>query len=186
MIKIQTEQKINFSWVQGCWLAIGLVLLCGGIFAFTYPHFDLVTMSHPLGFVMLLAGCINIFVCYKKSRIIHGSRWLIADGLTAILLSLFPLFNQMISPVMIPLFFGAWELFSGILKTLDSTELRSEKIECWKGFVVIGLIELISGTLSMVKPIDDFVGINNVIAIIFVVQSCGFILKTIMYKNLIK
>ncbi len=182
----QNKRKINFSWVQACWIVIAINLLCGAIFAFVSHDMDLVALAEPLGFVMLLAGIINIFVCFCKSRIIHGSRWLIADGLTAILLSLFPLFNQMILPVMIPLFFGAWELFSGILKVLDSTELKTEKIECWIGFAFIGFVELLSGTLSMVKPIDDLVGINTVIATIFLVQSCGFFLKATMYKYLIK
>ena len=181
--------KVSFkklSWVQCCWLIISFLLLFGCIFEMIHNHDDILTLARPLGAIMFLAGAINLFVCYRKSSIIHGSRWLVADGLTALLLSFFPLFNQIIYPMMIPFFFGVWELFSGILKVMDSKELKSENISCWIGFAVIGYVELISGTFSMIKPIDDAVGFNNLIGMIFFVQSIGFLLKAIMYKDLVK
>ncbi|MBE7031841.1 MAG: hypothetical protein E7401_02640 [Ruminococcaceae bacterium] len=176
--------KSKFSWVQGCWLVVSLLLFCGGIFAVTRHESNLVILANPLGGIMFLTGAINILVCDIKNHDIHGARWLIADGVTALLLSLFPLFNQMVWPIMIPFFFGMWELFSGILKVMDASELKNEKIHCWKAFAVIGWIELMSGTASLIKPFDDLVGFNRVIGIIFLVQSCGFLLKTISYKDL--
>lgn len=174
----------KFSWVQLCWLTVSILLLCGGVFAITRHDSNLVILAKPLGTIMFLTGAINILVCDIKNHDIHGARWLIADGVTALLLSLFPLFNQMVWPIMIPFFFGMWELFSGILKVMDASELKNEKIHCWKAFAVIGWIELMSGTASLIKPFDDLVGFNRVIGIIFLVQSCGFLLKAISYKYL--
>lgn len=171
--------------VQLCWLLIGIIFLGAGIFAYTQPNKDIVSFSRVLGVAMLLAGGLNYFVCYKKSHLIHGVRWLEADGLCAMLLSIFPLFNDMVFPNVIPFFFGVWELFSGILKALDTQELKHEGINCWKGFAVISSIELISGTASLLKPVEIAVGFNHVIGIVFLVQSMGFFLKTIMYKELI-
>ena len=62
---------------------------------------------------------------------------------------------------------------------------QKERIKCWQGFSLIGFIELLSGAASMVKPVDDLVGKNIVIAIILFVQGCGFILKSFMYRDLI-
>ncbi len=176
----------KLSWIQYCWLFVSLLLFAGCIFGLFHKSDNILTIARPLGAVMFLAGFINLFVCYKKSCIIHGSRWLMTDGLTALLLSFFPLFNQMIIPIMIPFFFGFWELFSGVLKVMDSYELKSEKISCWIGFAIIGYVELISGTFSMIKPIDEAVGFNSLISVIFFIQSIGFMLKAIMYKNIIK
>lgn len=181
-----THYHTKFSWVQGCWLVNTLILFIGGVYALGSHEQTLLTIAKPLGAAMLTAGIINMFVCDRKSHVLHGSRWLFADGMTAICLSLFPLFNQMILPVMIPFFFGVWELISGILKVMDSSELKEDKIECWPGFALIGFLELLSGAASMIEPIDDFVGIGRVIAIIFFVQSLSFALKATMYKYLIK
>lgn len=176
----------KFYWIQLCWLLVSIFLFAGGFIALRIDEKNIVSVSRILGLCMFFAGCLNLFVCEKKNHEIYGAKWLIADGVTAVLLSIFPLFNQMVSPIMIPFFFGMWELFSGILKVIDSSELKEEKIDSWKGFAFIGLIELASGTASLIKPFDDFIGINKVIAIIFFIQCCGFILKTAMYKHLIK
>ena len=174
----------KFSWVQLCWLTVSILLFCGGVLAITRHDSNLVILAKPLGAIMFLTGAINILVCDIKNHDIHGARWLIADGVTALLLSLFPLFNKMVWPIMIPFFFGMWELFSGILKVMDASELKHEKIHCWKAFALIGWIELMSGTASLIKPFDELVGFNKVIGIIFLVQSFGFLLKTVSYKYL--
>ena len=178
---IHKEHK--FSWVQACWLIAALVLLAGSIFSLI-THDKIVIAARPLGTAMLIAGVINLFVCIKKSHEIHGSRWLIADGTCATLLSIFPLFNQMSAPVLIPFFFGMWELFSGVLKVMDGVELKEEHYHPWKAISLIGWLELVSGTASLIKPLDDLVGVNKVIAVIFMVQSIGFIVKALMYKYL--
>jgi len=186
MKKAHIHYATKFSWVQACWIAIAVILFSGGVYSIMCHDELLATEAQPLGCAMLLAGIINLVVCDIKHHEIHGVRWLIADGIVAILLSLFPLFNKMTYPLMIPFFFGMWELFSGVLKVMDSTELKTDKNESWLAFMLIGWIELMSGAASLIKPFDDMVGFNKVIAIIFFVQSMGFLLKAAMYKYLIK
>lgn len=178
-------KKPHLSITQALWIAAGLFLFGGGLLALNFKGENLVDISGILGFIMLITGVCNVIIyCYRGKRI-HGAHWFLADGITTILLSLFPLFNQMILPVMIPFFFGVWELFSGVLKVIDSRDLKKGKIRCWQGFSVIGFVELLSGAVSMVKPANDLVGTNIVIAIILFVQGCGFILKAFMYNDLI-
>ena len=179
---INKSKKLSF--VQSFWLCISILLFTGFIYEILHSDDNIFTLARPLGVIMFLSGSLNLIVCYIKSDTLCGSRWLIADGLTAVLLSFFPLFNQVIYPIMIPFFFGFWELFSGILKVMDSNELKKENIKCWTGFAIIGYTELVSGTFSMIKPIDEVVGLNSVIGIIFFIQSMGFLLKAIMYKYL--
>lgn len=106
--------------------------------------------------------------------------------MSTVLLSLFLLFNKMIQPSMIPLFFGVWELFSGILKAIDSSDLKEEKIRGWKWFRSIGSLEIMSGVASLLKPIDDLMGMNVIVAIIFFVQSCGFSFKILIYSQIVR
>ena len=102
------------------------------------------------------------------------------------MLSLFLLFNQMIIPTMIPFFFGVWELFSGILKFIDSRELKREGVHGWVIFFVISIIELVSGVAALLRPIEEFFGMNYIIGIILLVQCSGFVFKTVLYPKLKK
>lgn len=176
----------NFTWVQGAWACAGIVLLVAGIYIMNVPDNKLIYVADHLGFAMLFSGFINLFIYVKKNKEIHGSHWLLADGMSTSLLSIFPLFNNMIIPVVIPFFFGIWELFSGILKFIESRELEEEGIHGWHGFMIIGMLELASGVASLLKPIEDFVGMNHVIAIILFVQSCGFLFKILIYHSLLE
>lgn len=175
----------KFTWVQGCWLFTALVLFSAGMYAFLQHDNNLSGIAPALGVAMLAAGIVNLVVCEIKNHDIHGAHWLVADGVTAICLSLFPLMNKMVSPTMIPFFFCMWELFSGVLKVMDSAELKSNRMECWLSFAFIGCIEMLSGAISMLKPFDDLVGMSNVVAAIFFIQAIGFGLKAAMYHHLV-
>ncbi len=179
-------KKHRIHIVSLLWFIIGLILFGAGLYAYLSKNSDIIRFSRILGIAMLLAGGTNFAVCHTHRHIIHGVRWLEADGLATVLLSLFPLFNNMIFPAVIPFFFGVWELFSGVIKLSDTAELKHDGMRCWTGFAFISIIELASGTMSLLKPIDIAVGFNHVIGIIFFVQSLGFMLKAVMYKELIQ
>ena len=110
MAKKQGASRI--SLIQIGWGATAILLLCGGILAFATSGDRLLTIATPLGVIMLFAGLCNVLVYRKKRAQLHGAPWILADGMSTAMLSLFLQFNQMIIPTMIPLFFGVWELFS--------------------------------------------------------------------------
>ncbi|MBR2916566.1 MAG: hypothetical protein IKC07_03050, partial [Clostridia bacterium] len=169
-------KNAKFSLSQILWFFAGVTLFIGGFLSLLYRG-ALTDIASTLGFIMLFAGLINILIYYYKGKEMYSSRWLFADGLTTALLSLFPLFSQEISPDFLPLFFGLWELFSGVLKTIDSQKLKKESIKFYKGFSAVGFMELISGILSMIRPLDDFLGAETVVAINLFVQGLGVIFK---------
>ena len=175
---------IRFSLAQILWLSAGIIHFLGGFLALNHGD-NLTDIIFSLGLIMLFAGLVNILIYFSKGKEMFGSRWLFADGLTTALLSLYPLFSQGISDETLPLFFGSWELFSGVLKTIDSQKLKKESIKFYKGFSFVGGIELFSGSLSMIRPLDDFLGSKTVVAIVLFIQGFGVILKTLMYKELV-
>ena len=179
------RQKQKFTWVQSLWAAAGLILLGSAVLTLVKWQSELVDISISLGIAMLIAGEINVFIYHKKQETIHGSHWLLAEGMSTALLSLFLLLNQMIYSALIPFFFGMWELFSGILKVIDAKELRREKTWGWYWFSGVGAVEIISGIAALLKPVDDFVGMHGVVAIVLVIQSCGYLFKILIYPHLI-
>ena len=71
-------------------------------------------------------------------------------------------------------------------QTLDPAEAK--RIVIWhdKEDAVIAALELLSGIAAMIKPVDDLLGMNLVIAVIMFVQSAGFLLKAVYCKHIIK
>ena len=181
----ESRPKEKFTWTQGLWAAAGLCLLGSAILTLVKWQSELVELSTQLGLVMLITGGINIFIYKRKQKTIHGSHWLLADGMSTALLSVFLLFNQMIYSALIPFFFGVWELFSGILKVIDSRELRKARTHGWYWFSGVGTVEILSGVAALLKPVDDFVGMHGVVAIVLIIQSLGYLFKILIYPHLI-
>lgn len=181
---MKKDSKHKFTWIQFLWATAGIVLLGGALLSLVTGSKDLSEIAAPLGVSMLYAGCSNLYIYNRKQNNIHEARWLLADGMSTSLLSIFLLFNQMIQSALIPFFFGVWELFSGILKFIDSKELKSEKIYGWHWFSGIGIIEILSGIAALLKPVDDFVGMHGVVALVLIIQSCGYLFKILIYPSL--
>jgi len=183
MSKSRLHNKL--TWIQGLWASAGLIMLGGAILTLVKCRGDLTELSTPLGLVMLITGGINIFIYIRKQKTIHGSHWLLADGMSTALLSVFLLFNQMIYSALIPFFFGVWELFSGILKVIDSWELHEERTHGWYWFSGVGTVEILSGIAALLKPVDDFAGMHGVVAIVLITQSLGYLFKILIYPHLL-
>lgn len=160
-------------------------MLGGGILTALDPHNDLAAIAFPLGGVMLVAGSINMFIYSHQKNVIHGSILLLADGMVTALLSFFLLFNRVIEAGTIPFFFGIWELFCGVLKLIESQELHLHQYRGWHRFAIVGLIEILSGVASLLKPVDAYLGMHFVVAAILIVQSLGYLFKILMYPDLI-
>lgn len=176
--------KLKMKNVQILWLFSCFVLLFAGAFVINKPDSVLYNISWELGLCMLISGLVNIFIYIKNKRRLHGARWLLADGLITVLISIFPIIHDAVLPQVIPVFFGIWELTLGVMKFIESVELYDEKISGWYLFTILGIFEMISGVISLIEPIEHAIGHNHVIAIIFFVQSLGFIFKIFMYNRM--
>lgn len=178
--------KLKLKTVQILWILSCVVLMFAAVFVLNKPDSVLETISWELGLCMLFSGIINIFIYIKNRWYIHGARWLLADGMITVLLSIFPIVHDAVLPQVIPVFFGIWELSLGVMKFIEAIELNDEKIKGWFWFIIIGTFEMVSGVVSLIEPVDHAIGHNHVIAVIFFVQSIGFIFKILMYNRLVE
>ena len=71
-----------------------LVLFFAAIHVINVPDDELLGVSRHLGLAMCFAGVTNLVIFCFKHKKIHGCHWLLADGLSAMCLSFFPLFMQ--------------------------------------------------------------------------------------------
>ena len=90
-------------------VAQAVVIICN-ILALCNPGDKLISILGYLGLSMLIVGSISVVVFVKKRATLHDLQWLLSDGISAVLLSLFVLFNEIILKAVIPFFFGEWKI----------------------------------------------------------------------------
>lgn len=184
-MNLKQNTKLRWTLVQTAWAFGGIALLFGAVLAAYTPNEKLINITDYLGYLMIFAGLINVFVYMQNKNPLMGSHWIIADGLSTSFMALFPLINGVSHAVLIPFFFGMWELFSGIIKIVECIELQDYKIRGWRLFAAIGSVELFSGISSMIEPVDDLIGMHTVVAVIFIIQSLGFVFKIAVFRHLL-
>lgn len=157
------------------WMISGLILGAAAILSFASLGKRILEIAPWLGLAMLITGLLNTtlyFRCFKGKR---GSKWLLADGMTAALLSIFPLFNQISSIAIIPFYFCVWDLFSGILRLMEATEQKEEK--GWRWFFAVGILEILAGVIALIKPVEETLKPHVIIGLVLLIQAAAFLHK---------
>lgn len=170
---------------QAVWAVSGIALGAASVLSFCAPGARLLQTVPWLGGAMLIAGGSNVFLYFKRYKSTPGGRWMLADGLTAALLSVFLLFNQMAPVAVIPFFFCVWELFSGVLRLMEAGEQKEQKIRGWQWFFTVGMIEIIAGVAALLKPVEEALTMHVVIGIVLLIQSVAFIHKAFVVPRLL-
>lgn len=177
----KVDRKVANRWLPGIiWIVSGIALGAAAALCLTASSDRLTEIASWIGASMLISGGANIwlyFYCLKGSS---EGKWLLADGLTATLLSVFPLFNEMILPAVIPFFFCVWDLFSGVLRVMESTEKRKVGVTGWKGSFFIGLIEMLASVIALLKPVEEALTMHIVVGLILLIQAVAFIFLAVM------
>ncbi len=173
------------KWIPGIvWIISSTALGAAAVLCLAASSDRLTEIASWIGASMLISGGANVwlyFYCLKDST---EGKWLFADGLTATLLSVFPLFNEMILPAVIPFFFCVWDLFSGVLRVIESIEKRRAGKNGWKWPFSIGLIELITGVTALLKPVEEALTMHIVVGLVFLIQAVAFLFLAVsVLKN---
>lgn len=131
-----------------------MLMLIAGIIAIVVHVDTFVELSWVYGIFILLYGILNVFIFIYGGYGIYGSEMILSEGIISILLSIFLLFHNMTFDEVIPFFFGVWEVFLGTLRLVHSIELFTLKIKDARLYCLVGLIEIASGMLFLLKPIS--------------------------------
>ncbi len=159
------------------WIVSGFILGAAAILSFLSSGEKLLNIAPWLGTAMLVAGMLNIVLYFWILRGEPGAKWLLADGMTAALLSIFPMFNQISSVAIVPFYFCVWDLFSGILRVMESAEEREEGGSGWSWFFGVGILEILAGVAALVKPVEEALKMHVVIGLVLLVQAVAFFHK---------
>lgn len=98
----------------------GILLIATGIFCFAHPGEPFPYIAFPLGCAMLISGFLSISVFLWYSFKGEISNFIIAEGLLSMILGSLVLANQLLADAVIPVFFGMWVLFSGVLRAAEA------------------------------------------------------------------
>ena len=153
-----SKQTIRYWWLL---LAVGLLLLAVGILIFLFPARSYLELSMLLGWVILLAGILEVVLSATNRHFITGRGWMLAGGIIEMILGLVLIFNVALAASMLPLLLGFWLLMRAFSTIGLGSDMRTLEISGAGWTILMGILLLICSLWILFQPVG--VGTSAVI-----------------------
>lgn len=153
-----SKQAIRYWWLL---LAVGLLLLAVGILIFLFPARSYLELSMLLGWVILLAGILEVVLSATNRHFITGRGWMLAGGIIEMILGLVLIFNVALAASMLPLLLGFWLLMRAFSTIGLGSDMRTLEISGAGWTILMGILLLICSLWILFQPVG--VGTSAVI-----------------------
>lgn len=157
-------------------IAAGVILILSGIFCFANPGETFISIAFLLGCATLLSGLSGTFAYIWISRKREISNSLMIEGLLSIILGILVLSNQLLADAAIPVFFGMWVLFSGIIRVVEAFARRKSGRAELIWILLLGLIGVAAGLYAFFNTVLFAFSVVMLVGILFVVQGVNVLL----------
>ena len=154
----------------------GVLLLITGIFCFAHPGELFPSIAFSLGFAMLISGVLSTFVYFWYNLKGEVSDFIIAEGLLSIILGGLVLSNQLLADAAIPVFFGMWVMFSGIIRAAEAYANRKSGWMTLTWLLSLSVLGVAAGLYSFYNTVFFAFSPVMLAGILFVVQGINVLL----------
>lgn len=152
-------------------IATGIMMMLTSVWCFAVPGAVYAAIAFILGSVMVFAGLSGAFAYFFAHERSVGAPWILAESILTFLLGCLVLMNQLAIDAVIPMFFGMWVLFSGVLRIMASFALRKAENRLWILVLVFGLLSTVVGIYAFFNPAMAALAIVLLIGIFFLMQG---------------
>jgi membrane protein HdeD len=157
-------------------IAAGVILILTGVFCFANPGATFLSIAFLLGCAMLLSGISEASAYIWISRKKEISNLLLVEGLLSVILGILVLSNQLLADAAIPVFFGMWVMFSGVIRIVEAySHRKSGRMELiW--LLSLGLLGIAGGLYAFFNTVLFTFSPIMLVGILFVVQGINVLL----------
>ncbi len=151
----------------------GGMLIMTSLFCFANPGETFLPLAFVLGMAMILTGLVQCIAYWRGRSNRHDNNgWIFAESLMTVVLGVLVLTSLIAADAAIPMVFGLWVIFSGVLRIVVATMIdpRTKKANfIWT--MVTGLVCMISGIYAFVNPLIANLNIAVLLGFLFVIQG---------------
>jgi uncharacterized membrane protein HdeD (DUF308 family) len=153
----------------------GIIFILAGAYCFANPGAMILSLAFILGCTMLafsLSGLIT-FLYNRKAHEVSG--WILEETIITLILSVIILTNQLVTDAVIPVFFGMWIMFSGIMRVASAYTLKAKGAKIWGFSLAFGSISVLGGIYAFINSITANLPMPTLIGIFFLIQGLNTI-----------
>ena len=151
----------------------GGMLIMTGLFCFANPGETFLALAFVLGMAMILTGLVQCLAYWRgRDSRRDNNGWIFAEALTTFILGILVLTSLIAADAAIPMVFGLWVMFSGILRVVVATmiDYKSKKANfIWT--MATGVLCIVTGLYAFLNPLIANLNIAVLLGLLFMIQG---------------
>ncbi len=155
----------------------GVMLVLTGLFCFANSGETFLALAFVLGLVMIMSSIIQLIsYWWGRNDRTDNNGWIFAESIITLILGILVQTSLIAADAAIPMVFGLWVMFSGVLRFVVATMINpSKKTSNFVWTIVIGLVGIFIGIYAFVNPLTANLPIAVLLGIIFLMQGIGIL-----------
>lgn len=150
-----------------------IILIATSLWCFLHLGGTFISVAFILGVTMILHALGGICAYLGSYKDLEKSSWILADGIATGVLGLIVLANQLTVDPMIPIFFGIWIMYSGMLRVIASTHMMIVREKGWVWCIAFGGVAIAVGIYAFFNSVALALDTILLVGIIFLVQGAN-------------
>jgi len=143
-------KKIVANW----WMifASGILFVVLGIWIFFAPLQSYFTISLFFAGVITLAGLMELIFTLLNRKALSSWPWYVAGGVVDVFVGGYLMAYPLVTMILLPVFFGLWMLYRGIVAVSHSIQLRHSGWQGANWMLITGILIILLALLIIINP----------------------------------
>jgi len=156
-------------------LISGALFILAGVYCFANPGATILSLAFILGCTMLVFGASGVMTYLYDRKQHEVSGWILEETIVTLILSIIVLTNQIVTDAVIPVFFGMWIMFSGVMRVAAAFTLKEKGARIWGYSLIFGVLSVLGGIYAFINPLLAGLAMPILIGIFFLIQGMNTI-----------
>lgn len=150
-----------------------IVLIATSVWCFLHIGATFISLAFLLGVAMVIQAFSEICSFIGALNGLEKTSWIITEAVSTGILGICVLANMLTVDAVIPIFFGMWIMYSGLLRTVAATRMTIAKEKGWTSTLVLGIMAIGVGVYSFFN--SALLAYDNItlVAVIFLLQGAN-------------
>ena len=152
-------------------LISGGIFILVGIFCFANPGATILSFSFILGLAMIFFGLCGGLTYNANKNSHETSGWILEETIITTILGIVVITNKIVTDDIVPVFFGMWIMFAGVMRVVEAFSLREKGARVWSFSLGFGLLSVLAGVYAFIDPISTTISLPILIGVFFLIQG---------------
>ena len=151
----------------------GIVLIMTSLFCYANPGETFLPLAFVLGVAMIITGIIQCAsYWWGRDNRKDNNGWIFAESLITFVLGILVITGLIAADAAIPMVFGMWVMFSGVLRFVVATMINpSSKKRNFIWTMATGIICILTGLYAFLNPYIANLNIAVLLGLLFMIQG---------------